>query len=171
MERTKMLTEKEKLDVIDMYAVQLIPMSDIGAIFGKSRGRIYQILKDAGVDTSKKLIDVSCTVCSKIVSRPRCQIRKTKRHFCGYDCYHAWLDNRSDGKYWRHGQRIARQLVSEVFDLQPGHVVHHVDGNNYHNLLPNFWVFACQGDHLRYHRGFDAEPIWKGDEYSEGKAA
>ncbi len=62
----------------------------------------------------------------------------------------------------RYGSRTARRKVSEVFDLQPEHRVHHLDKDQTNNLLSNLVVFANQGDHIRYHRDFKVTPIWEG---------
>lgn len=86
----------------------------------------------------------------------------TLKKFCSPECYHASYQTRTF-VHWRHGQRIARQLVAEVFPLQVEHVVHHEDGNERNNSLSNLWVFASQAAHLSYHRGGKAQPIWCGD--------
>jgi hypothetical protein len=52
--------------------------------------------------------------------------------------------------------------VKRLYQLQEQHVVHHVDGDDLHNELSNLWVFASQAEHMSFHRGGDAEPIWKG---------
>lgn len=151
----------DKLDIINAYENNLEPMISIAKRYGVSRGRIYQILNECGVDTSKRRIPVSCTVCGTAVQRTKAHIRKTKNPYCSTDCYFAALENK-DSQYWRHGQRIARQVVSKLFNLQPGNVVHHIDTNNYNNNPNNLVVFATQGDHIRHHRGFDTTPLWRG---------
>jgi hypothetical protein len=62
----------------------------------------------------------------------------------------------------RQGQRIARKIVAKLFPLEPGHVVHHEDRNAFNNEPFNLKVFQTQGDHTRYHRGFEVEPLWDG---------
>lgn len=150
--------EQQKLDIVKRYQ-NLDRMTELANAYGVTRGRIWQILKEAGIDTAKRRLEVSCRVCGTVVSRTKAHVRKNKHHYCTVDCYYASLENRQS-RYWRHGQRMARAVVAQVFDLLPGHVVHHIDGNNYHNELSNLMVFACAGDHVRFHRGFDSWPIW-----------
>lgn len=163
MKKRVRLTDKQKVDIINAYQNELVPMIQLAKQYGVTRQAIYKIIKKAGVDTSKRKFAVSCTVCGKITYRPKCRVRERKHIFCSFDCYRAWLNSLGD-KYKpnRHGQRIARHVVSKHFQLQQKHVVHHEDGNCLNNDVSNLRVFACQGDHIRYHRGFDVEPIWDG---------
>ena len=64
----------------------------------------------------------------------------------------------------RQGRRIARSIVSEYFDMEDNHIVHHEDRNATNNDMDNLKVFQCQGDHLRYHRGFRVPILWDGSE-------
>jgi hypothetical protein len=41
-------------------------------------------------------------------------------------------------------------------------VVHHINRNTLDNSLSNLMVFRNSGDHIRFHRGFDVEPLWDG---------
>ena len=156
------LTDKQRVDIIHAYEVGLIPMITLAKQYGVTRQAIYKLLNHAGVDTSKRKIPVSCQVCGTVIMRPKCQIRSSKHIFCGDECYHAWLKSRSSYKPNRQGQRIARAIVSQYFSLQKQHVVHHENGDNLDNRPENLRVFACQGDHIRYHRDFSIEPIWDG---------
>jgi len=159
------LTDKQKVDIVHAYEVDLESMVDIAKRYSVSRQCIYKVLKRAGVDTSKRRLPVSCEVCGSITYKPKCQIRARKHMFCSADCYHAWLQAGAAGvstSDQRKGSRLARAKVSEYFTLQPGHIVHHENHNPLDNRLENLRVFACQGDHIRYHRGFDVDPIWDG---------
>jgi hypothetical protein len=42
-----------------------------------------------------------------------------------------------------------------------------VDKDNRHNDLSNLWVFASSADHMSFHRGGDAQPIWRGNALSQ----
>jgi hypothetical protein len=53
-------------------------------------------------------------------------------------------------------------MVGRYFPLERRHVVHHHDGDNTNNALDNLAVFASQAEHMRYHRGGHATPIWDG---------
>jgi len=60
----------------------------------------------------------------------------------------------------RLGNRRARAIMGEVFPLQEGHVVHHIDGNVLNNNIDNLVVFRNQGDHCRHHRDFEVTPVY-----------
>lgn len=161
------VTPKQKVDIIKAYDTHLTPMIELAKQYNVTRQAIHKILKRAGTNTRKRRLLVSCTVCSKEIPRTKARIRRQKHHFCSPACYHAFLDaGHGNGPYipWRHGMRIARQKISGLFSLQEGHVCHHEDRNCYNNQLDNLRVFANQGDHVRYHRGFDVEPIWNGSQ-------
>ena len=182
------ITPDAHKDIIEAYTINLWSMQEIADILHVSRTAVHKFLKNKGVDTSKRKITVSCTVCREPIERTKKRVRKQKNHFCSTDCYSAFLDaGKSSYIGNRHGQRMARRVVSEYFDLQPEHVVHHEDRNTYNNIPQNLKVFANQGDHTRYHHSmrnqyfnkitnihreaiekepyykeFEVEPIWDG---------
>ena len=155
------LTKNDKVYIIIAYQ-ELTPMIELATKFNISRQAVYKILKKAGIDTAKHKIPVSCTTCGKELTRNKFQIRKQKNHFCNQECYTAFLQAGNGFPYIqnRQGQRIARSLVSKHFDLRDSYVVHHENRNCLDNKLKNLKVFATQGDHIRYHRGFDVTPLW-----------
>ena len=168
---TARLTQNEQVNIVDAYVNHLIPVITLAKRYNKSRHGIYKVLKRAGVDTSKRKFDVSCTTCAKGISRPKCQIRNKKHLFCCLECYYAFIKAKQTGIYQqsRQGQKIARQKVEEYFDLKIEHIVHHEDNNNFNNSLYNLKVFANQGDHIRYHRWVKnsdivIKPLWDGAE-------
>lgn len=164
MPKRARLTAKQKVDIIEAYDIQLETMISLAARYGVTRQAIHKILKRAEVDTTKHKYPVSCTTCGEITFRHKGQIRKRLHHFCSSKCYHAFLEAGNGFPYIEstHGRRIGRAIVSQFFSLQEGHIVHHEDRNQFNNEPENLRVFATSGDHLRYHRGFDVEPIWDG---------
>lgn len=91
-----------------------------------------------------------------------CGVPTKRKKYASMECYMRAVCQRPHIS-WRHGRRIARHVVSQVFPLEPQHVVHHVDGDNRNNSLSNLWVFACHGDHMSHHRGgITRKPIWRG---------
>lgn len=162
------LTEREMVDIVNAFTEELVPVVELAGRHQYSRQGIYKVLRRYGVDPATSgRIDVTCPCCGNVFQAMRCRVRDRKHLFCSQDCYTAWLvagAGTRQGPYLanRHGMRVARHKVSEVFDLQPGHIVHHEDRNNLNNDLRNLKVFSCQGDHIRYHRGFDVLPIWDG---------
>jgi hypothetical protein len=160
------LTKKQKVDIIAEYSEQLTPMITLAKQYAVSRQAIYKILSQAGVDTHKGKIPVSCTTCGKEIMRTKAVIRKRLNLFCGFDCYTAFLQAGNGKPYISspyHG-KLAREYVSKYFALQEQHRVHHEDRNQYNNRLDNLRVFANQGDHVRFHRGFNVIPIWDGSQ-------
>jgi hypothetical protein len=152
------LTDKEKVDIVTAYTVQLVPMIKLAEQYGVTRQGIHKVLKRTGIDTSKKAahILVSCTTCGKEFKKVRCIIRKSKHVFCCNECYFVWLKhgNGQPLQINRHKTRIARAVVSRYYALRPKEVVHHKDRNQYNNLINNLMVFVNQGDHVRHHRDF-----------------
>ena len=164
MKKRVRLTGNQQVDIINAYSVDLVPMITLADRYGVTRQAIYKVLARSGIDTRKQQIPVSCTTCGQEILRVKSRIRKQLHHFCGDDCYSAFLDAGNGKPYIqsRHGQRIARTIVSSYFALQEKNIVHHDDRNTFNNDINNLRVFTNQGDHIRYHRGFDVEPIWDG---------
>ena len=158
------LTAEDIRNIVNSYK-NFERMTDIAKRYSLTRQRIWQVLKAAGVDTTKKgaMIKVICAYCGGEFKRIRCQVRKSKNNFCSNECYYAWLSDRSSNhEPWRHGMRIGRAVASKYLYLEPEYVVHHEDGNNRNNDVSNLKVFKNSKDHLLYHRGFNTKPIWEG---------
>ena len=161
----KRLSKKEQVDIVQAFTVDLTPAIELALKYGITRQGIYKVLKRHGVNPNDfGTMKVSCSACHKEIIRPRCKIRTQKDHLCSHECYSAFLSAGWPYHEFRHGGRIARTKVSEYFDLQPDHIVHHKDRNQRNNILSNLLVFANQGDHLRHHRGFEVRPLWDGAE-------
>jgi hypothetical protein len=160
------ITNQDKVNIINEYKNNLVPMIQLAKVYGVTRQAIYKILKASSICTLKKRIAVSCTTCGKEDYRPKCQIRNRKHLFCSWDCWQAYLDagRRGSGPYIesRQGQRIGREVVSIHYPLLDSHLVHHKDRNTLNNDPHNLMVFANQGDHIRHHRGFDVSILWDG---------
>ena len=158
------IAHKEQVNIIEAYEIQFKPIITLAKQYGVTRQAIYKILWQAGIDTTKKRLPVSCDVCGTEHLRPRCQIRNRKHMFCSPECYHAYLEAGNGNPYIAssHGGRMARKIVAEHFPLELTHIVHHEDRNQFNNEPINLKVFRNQGDHVRYHRGFDIQPLWDG---------
>lgn len=135
--------------------------------FGVSRPAIWQSLHRQTRRTNTERVPRPCA-CG-------CGQLHIRRKFATQDCYYAHLERTlCDGQAYlesRAGSKRARKLVADRFPLQPQHVVHHVDRNQTNNTLRNLWVFASHGDHMSYHRGGCAQPIWRGDGGPCGEAS
>jgi hypothetical protein len=160
------LTDKEVVDIVDGYTNRLVPMIVLAKQYGVTRQGVFKLLNRAGVDTSKQAANmtVSCTCCGKTFKKRRCQVRKSKHVFCGEDCYYAWLHHGNGNPLiiHRQGARVGRDVASKYHTFLPGHLIHHEDRNQNNNHVSNLKVFACQGDHVRHHRGFIVPILWDG---------
>jgi len=147
------ISKDAHIDIIEAYTIDLWPATEIAEVIGCTRMAIYNLLKKYGVDTSGGQIAVSCTTCGVEMMRTRKRVRTQRNHFCSTDCYTSFLDagKTSSPNERRRGQRRARAVVSQHFDVLPGHTVHHEDSNPLNNMLSNLRVFATQGDHIKYH--------------------
>ena len=162
-----MLTKEQNASIVESFVTGLVPMIELAKEYGVCRQAIWKIINKAGVDiSSQSVLTVSCYACGEPITRTRGRVRKNKHHYCDFGCYQAFLDAGNGNAYKpnRQGQRMARKVVSEVFDLLPEHIVHHEDRNCLSNGLYNLKVFANQGDHVRHHRlGSEyVTPLWEG---------
>ena len=155
--------------IIKAYAEDLTPIIEIASWFHVSRQAIWKLLRKRGVDTSKsRRFKIICHWCEKVFYKRACQMRRRNYHYCTTDCYLDYL--REVGQPYvenRSGQRRARSVVSMCFDLQPENVVHHEDKDTLNNLPFNLRAFKDQSDHMRYHRGGEATPLWDGRDVAE----
>jgi hypothetical protein len=156
-----MLSSEDRAEVIRLYTEELIPMVEIAKRYCVSRQAIYKLIRRAGIDIlAASKINTVCRHCGCPVTKARCQFRNTNSVFCSRQCYYSWL--RSGNAYIedRTGSRQSRKIVAAVFNLQPGNIVHHIDGNQANNNLDNLIVFKNQGDHVRHHRGITVPILW-----------
>jgi hypothetical protein len=172
------LTEQDKEAIIKAYSVDLVPMIKLAEDYGVSRMAIHKMLNKRGVNTKKGAgggtrVQAKCTQCGKLHERTRSNFRGKNLLFCGHECYYTWLKNGGkEGTEFiahRHSSRLARELVREVFALQPQHIVHHKDRDERNNKLSNLAVFASAGDHMKHHRGVKVEYLWDGAKTRKGK--
>lgn len=151
-------------DVVYHYTVNHLTYEEIGKLYGVTRQAVYKVIKKQGITTQQgEHVDCECAYCGKSFTKTRKRWKSTMYHYCSENCYFA---SRENPAYlpWRQGLRLARAIVGQHFQLQPGHVVHHVDGNNHNNNLSNLWVFASNAEHTAFHHGKRrVDPLWKGE--------
>ena len=137
----------------DLWFNKLYSLQMIGDKLGFSRAGIKKCLNKHGIDTSKAATrqNLICPVCGKTFKKYRAYARNTETPHCSKECYYKAIYN-PDFVEWRHGTRIAREKISKVFDLQPEHIVHHIDSNERNNDMENLMVFKNQSDHMKWHR-------------------
>jgi transcriptional regulator of acetoin/glycerol metabolism len=152
------INKETGVNIIEAYTVDLWSLREIAETIHVSPSAVHKYLRKHGVDTSKKRITVSCTVCGNPIQRTRKRIKKQRNHFCNTDCYTSYLKaGAGDYVQDRAAQRTARAIVSKYFDLQSTHLVHHKDRNPFNNKISNLMVFANQGDHIRHHHNIRHE--------------
>jgi len=149
-------------DIVVLYTVQHLTMEEIGKIIGMSRTGICKRLKTAGITPDLgEWVRTDCDYCGSIIRVTRKRWRRNEKNYCNNECYYAYLENPSY-KPWRQGQRLARAIVAQYFDLQLDHVVHHKDGDSRNNDRSNLAVYASQEEHMRGHRSNYSSLLWDG---------
>jgi len=159
-------SQLDEAEIVERYSINLEPMISIAASMGLTRQAVWYRLQKRGVITTKGKMEVSCTLCGKVFMRTKGRVRKTKQPFCSERCYWSWLEKGNGNTFIdnRRGRSRARVLVSKYFSLGPGNIVHHEDRDSTNNELSNLRVFACNGDHVRYHRGFRVPILFDGSQ-------
>ncbi len=159
-----MLSEMDQGAICGAYVDDLARMGDLAEKYDITRQGVWKVLTRHGVDTSKRKLKVQCYWCGGWFLRTKARIRASTRSFCCTEHYDLYLrELGADYIENRQGGRIGRAVVSEHFDLEPGHIVHHEDKNQLNNDVRNLRVFVSQSDHIRYHRGVEwIEPVWDG---------
>ncbi len=155
--------------IVHSYTNDLIPMIEIASSWHATRQLIHRVLKKCGVNTSKsRRIEVECHWCEKPFLKKPCQVRRRKHHYCTFGCYLDYI--KEIGQPYvqnKHGQRRARSTVSRYFDLKDDMIVHHENKDTLDPRPTNLRVFLNHSEHMRYHRGGDATPIWDGRDIKE----
>ena len=169
------INPNDRETIVKAYTIEFIPMIELARRYNVTRMAIWKLLNAVGVDTTKQAAHIKtiCDNCGKETSVIRSVISKRLHSFCNHNCYYAWL-KREEAKHplltSRHCMRIARQMVEKSgFFVENEMVVHHEDRNETNNELHNLKVFASQGDHVQYHRGFTVLPLWEGTNYTNQK--
>ncbi len=146
------LGECERGVIVDEY-LALTPMIALAGKYEVSRQAIHEVLKVAGIDTSKgRRVKRSCAWCGEPVYRVKSQVRGRKRVFCfGKDCYFDWMRAGGNHRDDSYGRRVGREVVGQYFELNDGMIAHHDDGNNLNNRVENLKVFRDHSEHMKYH--------------------
>lgn len=150
-------------EAITLFNEKLYSLRMIANKLGVTPMGVKKFLNRNGIDTKKRKWVVRCDECGKEFLKHRCQIRENEENFCSRECYFVHRHNPT-AIIHRQSMRQARRIVERFFDLKIGHVVHHVDGNDYNNNPKNLWVFENNSDHTKFHHhNNNASPIWRGD--------
>lgn len=80
----------------------------------------------------------------------------TKYPMCSRECYYELIRN-DKFQESRQGQRIGREVLSRVINMEEEYVVHHEDGAEFNNDLGNLYAFRNASGHNKYHRGGEVE--------------
>lgn len=159
------LTSKE---IVSLYN-GMTRVNDIAELAGISRQGVFNILKDAGVTTYKrKSVEVVCQFCKERFTKYHTNVSES--NYCSSQCFHAshsvagMYSNRgsgftplSDKAAHRKLSGIARKTVMESgIILEPGQVVHHINGDRNDNRIENLRVFNSHSEHMRFHHNANA---------------
>lgn len=159
------MTPEQRKEAVTRYQ-SLEPMESIAQSFGVSRQAIFKTLKKEGINTGKsQRIERRCSTCGLIIFRRRARARNTRQSFCSTECYIIWLETLGETyKPSNYHSRMARNIVQKYFNYIPeeGHIIHHINKDCSDNRKINLMVFDSQGNHVRYHRGFQITPLWDG---------
>lgn len=151
----------------ELYTVNHLTVREIGSVMGCTHAAVWKALQRRGISAAVgEWVDLTCFICGQAFKKTRSEWRYNHKHFCTQQCYAKHLEN-PDYNPSRQGQRRARACVSQHFELQPGHVVHHHDSDVTHNEISNLAVFATQSEHTSFERGGFARPIWDGKLFAE----
>jgi len=166
---TKHTDQAVKDEIIRAFTERMETVINLSATWGLSRQAVYKILKQAGVNTTKGKVKVSCSACGAEVLRPKSKLRDRKHIFCNHACHNAYRSAaREISKSRAMWHRVARRKIQVKFPgLKRSHVVHFIDGKVYNCMETNLMVFKNLGDHARWHRfGVESgvEVLWRGDE-------
>jgi hypothetical protein len=166
-QQNRKIPVEEEAKIVHDFEVNLVRMTELAKKYGVTRAAIWKLLNRNYVDTRKAgpnaHIPAYCTICGKDFTIRRNSMRRQRNHFCSAACWKTHLSQQSIGKNMdRYGMMLGRKTVNQYFPLQTGMIVHHVDGDEKNNDIRNLWVFACNGDHIRYHRGTPILPIFMG---------
>lgn len=150
--------------IVQSYTNDLMPMIKIASSWHVTRQLIHRVLKKCKVDTSKsRRIQVKCNWCEKTFSKKVSQVRRRRYHYCNAACHISYI--KEIGQPYlqnRGGQRRARSLVNTHFKLDDVMIVHHENKDTLDNRLTNLRIFKNHSEHMNYHRGGKATPIWDG---------
>ena len=159
MPRSEVKTQR----VVVMYTEQHLTLDEIGKLIGMSRQAVLSRLRKAGVSARQgEWVTAVCAYCGESFQVRRKRWRRSHEVFCTAEHYYSSRENPNYSPH-RHGQRLARAVVAQFFELQAEHVVHHHDGDNKNNDKANLAAFASQSDHIKYHHGKShVTPLWDG---------
>lgn len=147
--RKRIDVEKAKELWGKMYSLQMIADE-----IGSTKQGIKKALNRSGVDTSNAATwqTLECPQCGATFKKTRALTRNHPgKIYCGAQCYYAAIHN-PDFVEWRHGTRVARDIISQHIDIPDGAIAHHKDGDERNNDVANLMLFANQSDHMTWHR-------------------
>jgi len=132
-----------------LYEVKRLSLAKIAKIYGVSRVYMWKWAKRYGIKSHHgNFVVLTCPRCGKETTLRWGKAQQRNGEYCSIECYH--LHRLEISHYlgaWRHGQRIAHQVMG----AGPGQVVHHIDGNCSNNNPTNLMVFNSNAEHLAYH--------------------
>lgn len=149
--------ERDKVDYNTLYALYVskeLPINEIARILDRTRGRVWQILKEYGLhNKNRKQITSVCAYCHKPFQVVKSRVNQGGGKYCSEDHYYEHKRAVGNFKSNRQGQRIARKNIEQWlgYKLPVPCIVHHEDGDQLNNDPANTFVFPSHSAHLKYH--------------------
>jgi len=134
-----------------LYLEHCMRVSEIAELYDKTRQRIWQKLKEYGIQGQK--IERECVLCGDRFLVVRSRVRKEVK-YCSNSCYQQHRRNTGGLMIDSNQGRIkARQVMAELIgrDLRTGEVVHHIDGDQNNSDINNLVLFPNHSAHMAFH--------------------
>lgn len=151
MSKHSIIPQKE---LEDLYLNKHLTLAEIAKVYGKSRQRIWQLIKLSGISTqTAERFKLHCPQCDREFETTRKRFRTTSLRYCSSECYQAHRLACSSYNPTRTGQRHSKAVIEAHLGrpLQGKETIHHLDGNCDNNNVDNLVLFASHAEHIRYH--------------------
>jgi len=136
-----------------LYVDKAYRINEIATITGKTRQRVWQLLKDYGMwNEGRNRIRKVCLYCNKEFQVVKSRVKRDSGKYCNDKCYFEHKASFGHNPS-RQGQRIARRTIELWLGhpLPEGFIVHHEDSDCTNNDINNLLVFPNGSEHVKYH--------------------
>lgn len=114
------------------------------------------------IEYKTKKVRVKCDQCGIEFLKKRSDVQRTDHNYCSPGCSLAYRQKQGETS-WNHrvdGVIVHRRIAEEKIGrkLQPGEVVHHIDGNHFNNDPENIAVLS-KSEHSQIHASWKERNI------------